>query len=105
MTDDEKVCVGQFVSSKTTATFDLETGYWTVISDVQEGRRFTDGPWKFKNIAIKSMDTNLAHAQETVVKALQHKLQSLGGVLWNLPDGESDAPIPNVFEITKNSTA
>ncbi len=104
MPDNDETCIGQFVSSKTTATFDLETGYWTVISDVQEGRRFVGGPWKFKNIAIKSMDTNLTSAQDTVVKALQHKLKSLEGVLWNLPDGENDAPIPNIFEITKNST-
>lgn len=102
--DEDKICVGQFVSSKTTATFDLETNYWTVISDVQEGRQFLGEDWGFKNIAVKSMDTNLIRAQETVVKSLTAKLKGLDGVLWNLPDGESDAAVPNIFEDIKNST-
>lgn len=100
----DDICVGQFVSSKTTATFDIETGYWTVMSDVQEGRQFIDMPWKFKKIAVKSIDRDLANAQETVVKSLTHKLKDLGGILWNLPDEESNAPIPNIFEDIKNST-
>lgn len=101
---DENTCIGQFVSSKTTATFDIETGYWTVISDVQEGRQFIDIPWRFKNIAVKSIDKDLVNAQETVVKSLMRKLKDLDGNLWNLPEDENDVFVPNIFEDIKNST-
>jgi hypothetical protein len=103
--EQEELYDGQFVSSKTLAEYDQETKFWTIITDVQEGRKQEGGEWKFKTITVKAMDTILLKAQETVTKAIYYKLQSLENDLFNLPDGEEDAPVRNVFESSQNTSA
>ncbi len=105
MNKDNTLCLGQFVSSKTLAEFDQETGYWTFSSDVQEGRKFINDDWKFKTISARSIDKSLQDAQVTVTKSILSKLEELKGDLWSLPDGRNDGAVPSVFESSKNSTA
>jgi hypothetical protein len=101
---EEKTYEGQFVSSKSLAEFDPNTKYWTVTTDVQEGRKVLEGDWEFKTISVRSMDTILPRAQDTVIKALYNKMQDLKNDLWNLPDGENDVAVRNVFEDSENPT-
>lgn len=103
--EEEDLYDGQFVSSKTLAEYNPTTKFWTITTDVQEGRKQEGGEWKFKTITIRAMDNILLKAQETVTKAIYYKLQSLENDLFNLPDGEEDAPVRNVFESSQNTPA
>lgn len=93
----------RFFCSSTEATLG-EDGFWTVITDMQEGVKVEDSEWISRAISAKSIDKDMERAYQTASRSLQAKFKDLDGELLSLPKDKDGYRIQNPLQGNQAST-